>query len=446
MMCRVALGALVLLFALPLRAAESTSEEAADEPTAGERLIAASGEHPTENLHSLAFEFDGKLVEPSDEADRLASELLEAAHTLVSQRQVVELLNELADERPVTAARLLLQVVHASAIAKSYDNAAIVVGQLVVDDGKLDAADVLAQMPILDDGYFAGEIGDAERPLCFRAAGYEDLNVPMPAPVDGVSFLGKATLKPLAQERRASLRGKVVLDNAGAEAVANVTISISMGDINTPHNGFSGRMSWPAGLTVDVDENGEFSASGLNPSKCIVSVVAPEHVSVQRTLSLPPGEEFDAGEIRLFSSDLGFYVGHEPPETPELAWEPDYATALKKAEAENRPLLVMMTATWCGPCKMLEQESLNDPWIRHFLAPFVMVQAFEDQDIEKTYGLGGYPTLAFCDSAGELVHKHIGYVPPSSFAAECVKALEALHAELPAELQLLVEKGIVTVD
>ena len=33
-----------------------------------------------------------------------------------------------------------------------------------------------------------------------------------------------------------------------------------------------------------------------------------------------------------------------------LPWEPDYATALAKARSEIKPLFIMMSTPWCGPC------------------------------------------------------------------------------------------------
>src|SRR5262245_59671569 len=62
-----------------------------------------------------------------------------------------------------------------------------------------------------------------------------------------------------------------------------------------------------------------------------------------------------------------------------LAWEKDYPSAITKAKAEKKPLMIMMTATWCGPCKMLEKETLDDPWVRYFLSNFVVVKAYEDK-------------------------------------------------------------------
>jgi thiol-disulfide isomerase/thioredoxin len=262
-------------------------------------------------------------------------------------------------------------------------------------------------------------------------------------------LLGKVVLRPVAEERRATLRGRIVLDAASDASAASLVLLTAMPEVNTPMNtpsgGYSGRMSWPEGIKVKVDPSGAFTAEQLSPSKYNVMASAEGHVTKFQPITLAAGETTDAGEVRLFSSDLGFYVGHEAPETPELAWEADFKTALERSKKEDRPLMVMMTATWCGPCKMLELETLSDPWIRHFLSKFVVVKAYEDREVEKTYGLNGYPTLVFCDSSGEQVHKTVGYQPAFSFASQCAKAIKGLEAELPADLQVLIEKKIIEV-
>ena len=101
-----------------------------------------------------------------------------------------------------------------------------------------------------------------------------------------------------------------------------MTVNVDMGEVNTPHKGFTGRMSWPAGIAVDVDASGEFAVDGLNPSKCTVNLAAGEHVTAYKPVTLAAGETFEMGDCGLFASDLGFYIGHEPPKAPELAGNP----------------------------------------------------------------------------------------------------------------------------
>ena len=307
----------------------------------------------------------------------------------------------------------------------------MIVGQVVVADQKTSPEMVMAQMPILSDGYFAGAVGDLHRPVGFRAEGYENLDVPLAGKQGDVVYVGTVTLKPLSKDHEATLKGKVVLDGAKTADSAQVQLMLGVAGVNTPHNGYSPRRRWPDALTVPVDAKGEFTVSGLCPSQYHLQIQAKDHTGLAKAVNFKPGEVLDLGTVRLMSTDLGFYIGQPPPKTEELKWEKDYASALKRAQAEKKPMLVMMTATWCGWCKKLEHDTLSDAWVRHFLSGFVLVKAFEDKAVEKQYGCGGYPTLVFTDSEGKLIHKVVGYEERLSFSTDVCRAYRKMHEKLP---------------
>ena len=202
-------------------------------------------------------------------------------------------------------------------------------------------------------------------------------------------------------------------------------------------------MRWPQVITPPLSETGEFTVEGLNPSEVTVFATAPDHVNQVKIVKLSSDHPTDTGELRLMKTDLGFYVGSAAPEA-ELKWESDYASALQRAEAEHKPLMVMMTATWCGPCKLLEKETLSDPWIRSFLSRFVIVKAYEDKEVENKYGGGVYPTLVFADCSGTQMYRCTGYKPAFTFAQDCAKAFDSLSIEQPEAMKTLIEKKIVT--
>ena len=427
-------------------------QEVDKEALAAEEFIGAFKGTRGEDLHGVAAELEQKLTDTGKGADRLARELLQAKAQIVTHQEILGLLDALAaQDKSRLAARLLLQIARARHSAQTYrargsGEANAVVGQLIVADGKESPELVLAQMAILEEGYFAGEIGDLEQPLCFRAHGYQALDVPLQGKQGDVLHLGRVILKPLSDDQRVSLKGKVVLDAAPDLATATVKLGISLPPINTPHKGFAGRKRWPDEISVPVSKTGEFTIDGLNPSDYNLTVSAVDHVDLSKKVTLTAGQPSDAGTVRLYSSDLGFYIGTPAPQTDANVWETDYQIALRRAQSEQRPMLVMMTATWCGPCKLLEEKTLNDAWIRYFLSRFILVKVYEDQEVEKLYGLQGYPTLAFADSSGKLTHKCVGYMPTSRFAAECRKALAALSIDLPVEMEKLVERGIIQLE
>jgi thiol-disulfide isomerase/thioredoxin len=438
-------------------------------PSAGERLLAAFRDPPAENPLTLAFELDESLSRDDDDATRIANELLGVTRQAISDEAVADYVDAAAKENPTAAASLLVWVTRAQFISKTIVKQmpgridakrpiTFAVGRLVIADDKYSPADVMFQVPISSHGYFATEIGDRNGNLSFRAPGYEDVDAPLStdaAEDDGGEagaettadatpiVVGDVTMKPLAADHQGTLRGRAALDDLSKAGSAKISLSLGMGPANTPHGGYSPRKSWPAPVVIAAGDDGAFEATGLNPSEYSVSITADDHAALRKSITVEPGETTDAGDLPLRSTDMGFYIGAEAPDAPELAWEKDFATALDRAKAENKPLFIMMTATWCGPCKMLERDSLANVWIRHFMKDMIVVQAFEEKAVEGKYGCKGYPTLVICDSAGEAKHKFVGYRPAIQFAGDLAEGFDALDADLPAELQTLVDKGLV---
>lgn len=401
----------------------------------------------TENgaLYSLLSSLEQQLDQAGDAKNQVADELLAIKGDFVTNHKVSELLDTIKQKSggPL-AAKLLVRIVLSRGPGQMNKPRTIVVGQVFIEDGKLDPTMVLAQMPILEEGYFAGEIGSLDRPVCFRSHGYEDLDVALKDEEQGIVHVGQITLKPLAKERQASLKGQIALDGASTFDSAEVMLNVSVGPVNTTNGGYSARRHWPAAIKVEISKNGIFEVEGLNPSNYTIFATAKGHLDDFKRVTLTTGQPLEVEPLRLFSSDFSHYIGKPAPTTEALTWEPDFNTALKRAETEKRPMLVMLTATWCGPCKLLEDQTLNDPWIRHFLSPFVMVKAYEDRDVEKRLGAGsGYPTLVFTDSTGKVMHNSIGHMPPHLFVVHYARALKAASLPLPPEIETLIEKKVI---
>ena len=116
------------------------------------------------------FGIESQLGKRDSNADALAGLLLKQKDGFVAAAEVQKLLDEIADQKsPVVAAELLLRIAQARRVVKDQRKGHVIVGQVIVADGRLDPELVLAQMPIRADGYFAGEVGDLERPVGFCA-------------------------------------------------------------------------------------------------------------------------------------------------------------------------------------------------------------------------------------------------------------------------------------
>lgn len=98
----------------------------------------------------------------------------------------------------------------------------------------------------------------------------------------------------------------------------------------------------------------------------------------------------------------------------------DWASALRRARAENRLIFLDAYTTWCGPCKMMDRKTFSDPAVgAYYNDRFINVK----MDMEKGEGIGlnhrynilAYPTLLFLDADGEVVHRVAGYHGPEKF-------------------------------
>jgi thiol-disulfide isomerase/thioredoxin len=420
----------------------SPQKAADDDVTVLLNSVNRAGEGTRKPIHEAVGAIERKLNDKAT-AEAAAKALLDRRNEFQLDPVLEKRLSSMiAENKSVVAAQIMLRCVQSKLTINTLSKGSVVIGRVTTEDGKLDPEWVLAQMPILDGGYFAGEVGSMKKPLRFRAAGYEDLEVPLGGMAVAVYDVGTVTLKPTPPEKMASVKGKVALDLAD-RGPATVTISLMVPPANTPHGGYSPRRRWPEPTTVKLEKDGSFRATGLTPSEYYLQVHAKVHANVMKRVKLEPGKERDEGTLKLRTTDLAHYIGKPAPNVGELPWEKDYKSAMKRAAEENKPVMVMMTATWCGPCKMLEKETLNNPWVKHFLSGVVIVQAFEDKEVEKKYGLNGYPTLVFVDSTGKEVHRTAGYKQSIPFLAECVKAFNKLSIKLPEELQLLVDKKVV---
>ena len=101
----------------------------------------------------------------------------------------------------------------------------------------------------------------------------------------------------------------------------------------------------------------------------------------------------------------------------------------KKASDQMLMLFVDVYATWCGPCKMMDQQVYTDPAVGDFMnARFVSVRL----DGECEYGmqyvaeqqLEGYPTMYIFSDKGDRVSKIVGFTPAEELVTSLTSTSE----------------------
>lgn len=101
-------------------------------------------------------------------------------------------------------------------------------------------------------------------------------------------------------------------------------------------------------------------------------------------------------------------------------FETRYSTALKKAEKEGKPLLVVFSAVWCGPCQANKKDVYPSEAVKPYHDKFVWVYLDTDEQrnakIAQEFGVTGIPHIQFLDKDGKSIGKTIGGTTPEGFA------------------------------
>jgi thiol:disulfide interchange protein DsbD len=105
----------------------------------------------------------------------------------------------------------------------------------------------------------------------------------------------------------------------------------------------------------------------------------------------------------LFTAAAFFFAPHESRTGP--AWAP-YDSSI--VAAADRPAIVDFSASWCLPCKELDEKTFSNPRVKTalekralFKADMTKASSPETLALAQKYAILGVPTLIFLDAAGQ---------------------------------------------
>ncbi len=113
-------------------------------------------------------------------------------------------------------------------------------------------------------------------------------------------------------------------------------------------------------------------------------------------------------------------------EIPWLEWGPE---VFERARAEDKPVLLGLSAVWCHWCHVMDETTYSDPRVIALVSSrFIPVRVDNDTrpDVNGRYNMGGWPTTAFLDEDGEVL-AGFTYVPPDRMLELLNRVNEAWH-------------------
>lgn len=119
----------------------------------------------------------------------------------------------------------------------------------------------------------------------------------------------------------------------------------------------------------------------------------------------------------------------------EILWENWEAQAFNRAKAEDKLILLDLTAIWCHACHVMDETTYIDSQVVALLnTSFIPVRVETDQrpDIEARYKYGGWPTTSILLPSGEILYQ-ANLLPPEEMLI-VLEEIETLYRENKHEL------------
>jgi thioredoxin 1 len=107
-----------------------------------------------------------------------------------------------------------------------------------------------------------------------------------------------------------------------------------------------------------------------------------------------------------------------PKDSPKFLT--DYAEAIAAGKKENKPVILVFSASWCGPCQTMKKKVYPDPVVQKLHGDFIW--AYLDTDIDANskaaakYKVSGIPHIEIVKADETSVGQQIGSSTPSDFA------------------------------
>jgi len=119
---------------------------------------------------------------------------------------------------------------------------------------------------------------------------------------------------------------------------------------------------------------------------------------------------------------------------PGVAWQPYAEGLLVQARTQGKPVIIDFYATWCTPCRELEDITFHDPEVvKRAASDFVMIKVDltkkgdpQHDRLLSQYNVRGVPTVVFLDGRGKerADLRLVDFLPPDQFVGRMAAVMK----------------------
>jgi len=129
----------------------------------------------------------------------------------------------------------------------------------------------------------------------------------------------------------------------------------------------------------------------------------------------------------------GLFASNALQEAQKLGVESNYATAIAKAQQENKILVMVIVKEGCGWCEKLVNRTLSEQSVKKELENYVTLIVDKDDTYPNVFKEDIFPSIFYIDSKSQRsIYSNIGYVGKKCFLndlAESSKTQKELFME-----------------
>ena len=97
--------------------------------------------------------------------------------------------------------------------------------------------------------------------------------------------------------------------------------------------------------------------------------------------------------------------------------EANWENAVKEAKKQKKMIFIDAYTSWCGPCRMLKQNTFTDKaagdfFNKHFINIALDMEKGDGIAFAQKYQIAAYPTLLIMDAEEKSVSTSEGYINP----------------------------------